>query len=184
MQNSSITSIDSKKTKVIEALKENLLLLMKEKGYTIDQLHDISGISKPTIKNLRTGKGSPGIDVIIKLSQAFNIEYAELLKTRQTQNIIYQNSPFDPTNIKTNNQFTYIFQEQTFEFEPLTKAIFKPYKKKDNLTKFIMYIDGSIMQTISADKLLFMDIGEQLFSIKADDILAVIQKIKYEINYV
>ena len=60
-------------------LRNNLICLMKERKSKIKELADLTGISEPTLKRLRTKECNPTLDVLIKLSRALNISVDELI---------------------------------------------------------------------------------------------------------
>ena len=58
---------------------QNLRLLRKERGYTLDQLAELSGISKRMISHYETQVKRPAIEKITILADALNVSINELM---------------------------------------------------------------------------------------------------------
>jgi transcriptional regulator with XRE-family HTH domain len=61
-----------------------LRTIRKEKGYTMDQLAEIAGISKRMISHYETQVKRPSIDKIELLAQALNVSVKELMETKDS----------------------------------------------------------------------------------------------------
>lgn len=53
------------------------------RGITLNQLAEKIGISQPSISGIATGKQKPSFDTLEKLSEALNVEVAELFAPQQ-----------------------------------------------------------------------------------------------------
>jgi transcriptional regulator with XRE-family HTH domain len=52
----------------------------KSRGWTIDQLADVSGLSRGFISQLENGKRNPGAETLLKLSDTFDAPMAALIE--------------------------------------------------------------------------------------------------------
>ncbi len=53
------------------------------RGWTLDDLHDNSGISKGFLSNLENGKRDIGLKALTKVAKAFDLPASELLKMQE-----------------------------------------------------------------------------------------------------
>jgi len=60
-------------SKKIETIGDRLRAARKHKGYTIEQLRSIIGISKPTLIRYEKSERSPSLDLVIKISDATGV---------------------------------------------------------------------------------------------------------------
>lgn len=61
--------------------------LCKEQGITLNQLAEKIGVSQPSISGIATGKQKPSFDTLEKLSEALNVDAAELFAPQQANTI-------------------------------------------------------------------------------------------------
>lgn len=165
------------------ALKANLIKLMKEKGLTINDLASKTDISIPTLKRLRTRDDvNPTLDILLKLSKAFDLEISELIQEEISIPIFYQDKTFSIA--KDISEFILVFTRNTFNFLKGTRAVFKKYRAGDKITKYILNKEGNILEKINEEKMLFQDENFINYQINSDLVLAYIVKEIYEVNYV
>lgn len=60
-------------------LAERLRSARRDRGYTLDQLADLSGISRAGLSRFEKGEASPTIEVIGKLCAAFELPFSRLV---------------------------------------------------------------------------------------------------------
>lgn len=125
-----------KNTKTKETLfGQNLRLLRKQKGYTLDQLADLSGISKRMISHYETQVKRPSIEKITTLAKVLNVPMNELMDISD-----------DPRNLKEDKTFYKIMKkvrlieklserEQRAIFQYINTIVEKNNLKKELKTK-------------------------------------------------
>ena len=59
--------------------------LLEERGWSPEKLSDLSGVSRPTIYDLRANRISPRLDTLERLANALKITHVELLETREAK---------------------------------------------------------------------------------------------------
>jgi transcriptional regulator with XRE-family HTH domain len=164
-------------------LKENLIKLMEKKKLTIKELSDLTAISIPSLKRLRTQDCNPTLDILIKLSKALDISIGELIIDSSSTPVFLQDEKIViPTSCQ---EFALIFNRDTFSFKSGARALFKRYTGNEKLTKYILHSSKGIMCKINddTDNLLFKDEFQKLHSIHQKDISGFIIKQLYEVIY-
>ena len=69
-------------------VKNRILSLCEEKGFTINKLSIESGVSPSTVKNILYGKSNnPGIVTLKKLCDGFGITLIEFFDTEEFKNL-------------------------------------------------------------------------------------------------
>lgn len=68
----------------MKSIGENIRYYRKEKGYTQKQLSELSGLALITIQQYESGKRTPQINQLKKLSSALNIDINSLIDTTQS----------------------------------------------------------------------------------------------------
>lgn len=165
------------------SLKSNLSRLMKEKGLLIQDLANITKISVPTLKRLRSSEETnPTLDVLLRIASALDISLDSLIKRDDTMPCIRQGELPDFSSDVT--EFILIFTHTTFSLLQGTRAIFKRYSPEDQITRFILTRSGEVFEKLDAARGLFQNESHVNFSIDKDQIFAVIIKEIYEVNYV
>lgn len=165
------------------SLRDRLVELMKEKKKTIKDLATETDISEPTLKKLRTKDDcNPTLDVLIKISRALDVPINQLIQESDNSPIFYQDS--DIVISDTTDDFIVVFTKNTFHFKNGAKAVFRKYKPGNNITKYIVYKNGKIMEKVDEKKSLFKNENQEIFSIEVKDIKGCILKELYEVNYV
>lgn len=62
--------------KIVMLVKE----IRKEKGYTLDQLSKLTGISKSHLNYIEKNQKEPTISVVVRIAQVLNVKIEELFK--------------------------------------------------------------------------------------------------------
>lgn len=163
-------------------LRNNLIHLMKSKSLTISKLATMTDISIASLKRLRSMECNPTLDILLKLSNALDVTVADLIKENSTLATFYQDNEIMLS--KGDKEFIFIFTRDTFGFKNGTKAIFKRYTGKENLTKYIIYKSKTILERIKDDEFLFKDEYQNLYCLNPQDISGFIIKQLYEVSYV
>ena len=63
----------------IEAIAGNLKALREARGLSLDQLADLTGVSKSMLRQIETGKSSPTIATIWKVANGLHVSFTSLL---------------------------------------------------------------------------------------------------------
>jgi len=155
---------------------------MKKKNITIKTLSELTNISEATLKRLRTRDSNPTIDVLIKLAKNLDVTLNELIGRMPSDvKTYYQGDSLILEECK--KECIFIFKKQTFNFRPGAKAIFRIYTGKEELTKYLLDKNGSVMKKVSSDPLIIENTEHKLYEIDKKDIIAYIIKQLYEVNY-
>ncbi len=70
-----------------ERVAENLKRYRKERGWTLDELANRSGVSRAMLSQIESRKTNPTIAVVWKISTAFGLNFSALLGDEQGQNV-------------------------------------------------------------------------------------------------
>jgi len=113
-------------------LVENLCNLRKAKGYTQEALGRKLNISRQAYSNYETSKRTPDLDLLIKLSQIYNITLDQLVNQPISAKgiILEQKGPYTPgMEIETADMFYLTADEVNF---------IKRYRRTDHECKIII----------------------------------------------
>ena len=64
----------------IEAISNNLKNIRESRNLSLDQLSDLTGVSKSMLRQIETGKSSPTIATIWKIANGLHISFTTLLR--------------------------------------------------------------------------------------------------------
>lgn len=168
-----------KKNAVLANIQVNLKRYMKEKELTIKELGEKSGVSEPTIKRLRTDSSvsaNTSIDVLNSLASALNITIMDLIDNKNKQSSALQ---YQEKNEDTDDEyFTYVFKQDVLDFKQNDKAIFKPYKAEDNLTKYFFDNSFDLYQLIQQKdyEIIAKNKYGEICTLNYEDVMAIISK--------
>ncbi len=168
------------------SLKNRIIRLMSEQNLTVKQLSDVTGISEPTLKRLRSlNDSNPTLDVLVRLSKGLKTSVSDLIQEQSVVDTYYQ----DDTSILNTNQkeFTLTFTKHVFGFRKGARAIFRKYELSNTITKYIIRTeDCAVLETLDKDKLYFKTSYGDLIFVDSSDIFAVILKeiYEHEVSYV
>lgn len=74
--------MDNDHKKSLTAIGLNILYYRKEKGYTQQQLADMTSYSKNHIQQIETAKATPSVIALLDIAQALDIPVAKLFEIR------------------------------------------------------------------------------------------------------
>ena len=161
------------------SLKKNLVSLMKKNNLTVNDLASITDISIPTIKRLRTRDDcNPTLDVLQKISTALNTNIDQLTKESKLP-IFFQGEKIELDNTEL---FLFCIVENIFDFRPGNKLEFRIYRKNQNLTKYILCVENTLLETLSTDPKKFKAQNGSIVSLEDNQIKACITK-QIEVHY-
>lgn len=176
---------------------------MKERGITINELSEHTGISIPTLKRLRTvDDANPTLDNLIKLANFFNLSLDDLTKNNSSEDNGYNVPLLKYEQIKNylegnqnkaktitvdtalkNVDFCFYIEKPMFSFsEGCVFYCSKQFKIKDG--DFFISTDGTLNRLISNNAVMIaLSIDQNSDIIELAKIYAKIIKIKYERHY-
>lgn len=152
----------------IDAVASNLKNMREERGLSLDQLSEITDVSKSMLRQIETGKSSPTISTIWKIANGLHISFTALLRKnevkaevrsfKESQGLtamedhyrLYPLIPFDPAMP---------FETYYFEIDPETS--FKGEPHKGNVTEYVFVTEGTL-EMILEDKSYTINSGEFL----------------------
>ncbi|WP_315518867.1 helix-turn-helix transcriptional regulator [Hoylesella nanceiensis] len=75
--------------------------ILKDKGLTMVQLAELSGITPSNLSNYTNGKVSPTLETLNKIADALNIDITELFKPKEDVSLYAE---YDGTTYKINKE--------------------------------------------------------------------------------
>lgn len=64
----------------VEAVANNLLAIRESRNLSLDQLSDLTGVSKSMLRQIETGRSSPTIAIIWKIANGLKVSFTALLR--------------------------------------------------------------------------------------------------------
>ncbi len=64
----------------IEAISNNLKTIRESRNFSLDQLSELTGVSKSMLRQIETGKSSPTISTIWKIANGLRVSFTALLR--------------------------------------------------------------------------------------------------------
>jgi transcriptional regulator with XRE-family HTH domain len=157
-----------------EAISANLKEAREKRGLSLDQLSELTGVSKSMLRQIEMGKSSPTISTIWKIANGLHISFTALLRKPEiqaevksfkagpiltaegTKYRLYPLIPFDPHHS---------FETYYFEIDPGTTYSGEPHQ-------------GEIYEYVFVTKgILEIAVGDKLFALRENEFL------KFEANH-
>jgi DNA-binding XRE family transcriptional regulator/quercetin dioxygenase-like cupin family protein len=138
-----------------DAIAENLRRVRETRGLSLDQLADLTGVSKSMLRQIETGKSSPTITTIWKIANGLRISFTALLRKPEIQVEVksfrsgkpllggsagcrlFPLIPFDPH---------LAFETYYFEIDPCTDFSGEPHE--GNIHEYVFVIKGVLQISI------------------------------------
>lgn len=120
---------------------DQLKALRKNKGFTIREVADRSGVSPAYISQLENGsRGIPSPDILKKLSEGLNISYEQLMKIagyldEGTSDAIVRNHPVNLRRFLRENELSFDGLVLTKEDKEWVERVLTALFWKEKLTK-------------------------------------------------
>lgn len=139
----------------IDAIADNLRSLRESRGLSLDQLADLTGVSKSMLRQIETGKSSPTIATIWKVANGLHVSFTSLLSkpdpkaevksfragpslTAECQHFrLFPLIPFSPQQA---------FETYYFEIDPGT--VFRGEPHKGNVYEYIFVTRGRLQMNL------------------------------------
>jgi XRE family transcriptional regulator, regulator of sulfur utilization len=137
------------------AVAKNLAFLRKEKNYSLDDLSDLTGVSKSMLRQIEKGESSPTISTLWKIANGLKISFTSLIKEDQPTVVILNNKNKLPITSDSPGYRLYplfpIEHEKGFEFyyiEIDKNVAFKAEGHQGNVEEYIFVNTGSLSLTV------------------------------------
>jgi transcriptional regulator with XRE-family HTH domain len=157
----------------VEAVSENLRTVRESRGLSLDQLAELTGVSKSMLRQIETGKSSPTISTIWKIANGLHLSFTALLRKPTVQAEVKSFKGVQPLTAEGERYRLYplisfdphqSFETYYFEIDP--GAIFTGEPHKGNIYEYVFVIKGTLQITIDSKS---FTIGENEFlQFKAD----------------
>ncbi|GAB4282744.1 MAG: XRE family transcriptional regulator [Deferrisomatales bacterium] len=138
-----------------DALAANLRALRESRGLSLEQVAELTGVSKSMLRQIEVGKSSPTIATIWKIANGLKVSFTALLHRPEVEAEVrafdaeppltaeaehyrgYPLIPFDPHRP---------FETYYFEIDPGTRFHGEPYE--GDVTEYLFVLEGAIRLTI------------------------------------
>ena len=81
---------------------ENLSKLRKDRGYSFDQMSQLTGVSKSMLSQIENGKSNPTVSTLWKISTALKVSFSFFIEGEEEELIIVDEKSISPI-LKSNN---------------------------------------------------------------------------------
>lgn len=143
----------------IEAIANNLRNIRETRSLSLDQLSDLTGVSKSMLRQIETGKSSPTISTIWKIANGLRVSFTALLRKPEVEAEVrsfrgetpltaesdhyrlYPLIPFDPQQS---------FETYYVEIDPGT--IFQGEPHEGNVYEYLFVVTGRIEISVEGKK--------------------------------
>ena len=152
----------------IDAIANNLRAMREDRNLSLDQLSELTGVSKSMLRQIETGRSSPTISTIWKIANGLRVSFTALLRKptieaevrsfREQKPLTGQSAryrlfpliPFEPQQS---------FETYYVEIDPDT--VFKGEPHKGNVYEYVFVIRGKLR----------ISVGENHFELKQNEFL-------------
>lgn len=143
----------------IEAIARNLHGIREERNLSLDQLSDLTGVSKSMLRQIETGRSSPTIATLWKIANGLKLSFTALLRkppvnatvrsfcgepplTAQSEHYrLYPLIPFEPRQS---------FETYYIEIDPGT--VFSGEPHKGLVYEYVFVLKGKLQITVNGKK--------------------------------
>lgn len=135
----------------IEAVAKNLKDVRETRGLSLDQLAELTGVSKSMLRQIETGKSSPTIATIWKISNGLRISFTALLRRQEIKAEVkpFCGGPLLTAESERYRLFPLIpfdphqsFETYYFEIDPGTTFSGEPHQ--GNIYEYVFVIKGTL----------------------------------------
>ncbi len=181
-------------TQSIEAIAENLKSHRESRGLSLDQLSELTGVSKSMLRQIETGKSSPTIATIWKIANGLHVSFTSLLSRPVVQAEVksfrgekpltdegkhYRLFPLIPFNPQQS------FETYYFEIDPGTVFHGEPHKGNVHEYLFVtggrlrISLEGQDYEINEGEFLQFQANCPHKYSCSSEEMATVIMQISY-----
>ena len=143
----------------VDAISNNLRTLRENRSLSLDQLSELTGVSKSMLRQIETGKSSPTISTIWKIANGLHISFTSLLRTPVVQAEVRSFRDDKPVTAEAEHcrVFPLIpfepqqsFETYFFELDPNTATRGEPHK--GNVYEYIFLTKGRLRITVAGKR--------------------------------
>jgi len=152
----------------VETIAENLKSVRESRGLSLEQLADLTGVSKSMLRQIETGKSSPTISTIWKIANGLHVSFSSLLHRPPVQAEVKSFRAEPPLTAEGEHYRLYplipFSPEQSYEtyyFEIDPGTVFHGEPHAGNIDEYVFLTRGRLSITIAG----------QEYSIKAGEFL-------------
>lgn len=135
----------------IDAIADNLRTLRENRGLSLEQLAEITGVSKSMLRQIETGKSSPTIATIWKIANGLQVSFTALLNKPGVQVAVKPFCSGTPLTDKDRHYRLYPlipFSPQqpieTYYFEIDPGTVFRGEPHKGNVYEYVFVTQGQL----------------------------------------
>jgi len=151
----------------IDTIAENLRNIRKNRNLSLDQLSDLTGVSKSMLRQIETGKSSPTIATIWKIANGLRVSFTALLRKPVVQAEVRSFCGEKPLTAESEHYrlFPLIpFEPQqsfeTYYVEIDPETIFSGEPHEGNVYEYVFVVKGKLQISVEGKK---FDINENEF---------------------
>ena len=139
----------------VKEVSKNLKEIREKRGLSLDQLSELTGVSKSMLRQIETGKSSPTIATICKISNGLRLSFTALLRKREFQVEVkqFRGGPLLTDDSKTCRLFPLVpfdphqsFETYYFELDPETVSSGEPHQ--GDIYEYVFVIKGTLEVSI------------------------------------
>jgi len=152
----------------VETISENLKAVRESRGLSLEQLADLTGVSKSMLRQIETGKSSPTISTIWKIANGLRVSFTSLLHRPPVQAEVKSFRDAPPLTSEGEHYRLYplipFSPEQSYEtyyFEIDPGTVFHGEPHTGNIDEYVFLTRGRLCITIA----------EKEYNIKAGEFL-------------
>ncbi len=140
----------------VDAVAKNLSKIRENRSLSLDQLSELTGVSKSMLRQIETGKSSPTIATIWKIANGLKISFTTLLSTPHIDAVVRTFHGEKPLTSKTSDYrlFPLVpfepdrpFETYYVEMNPGTEFQSEPHDQ-GNVNEYVFVTKGSIEVTV------------------------------------
>ena len=152
----------------IQAVADNLKHLREERSLSLDQLAEITGVSKSMLRQIETGKSSPTIATLWKIANGLRTSFTALLRKPEIEASVksfYRNQPLtaESRHYRVFPLVPFDPQEphETYYLEIDPGTVFNGEPHQGNVYEYVFVTSGTLE----------MDVSGRLFTIREREFL-------------
>ena len=151
----------------IDTIANNLRNIRENRSLSLDQLSELTGVSKSMLRQIETGKSSPTIATIWKIANGLRVSFTALLRKPDVQAEVRSFREEKPLTAESEHYrlFTLIpfepqqsFETYYVEIDPGT--VFSGEPHEGNVYEYVFVINGKLQISVEGKK---FDINENEF---------------------
>ena len=141
------------------AISSNLKGIREQRNLSLDQLAELTGVSKSMLRQIETGKSSPTIATIWKIANGLRLSFTTLISKRRPDVAIMDFKGSNPLTAKSNRYRLYPlmpfdpehgFEIYHVEIEPGTTYNGEPHE--GNVEEYVFVMQGTLEITVDETK--------------------------------